>query len=139
MTTANARQVGGDHYKTASNIQHWDLVEDHGLGYLEGCATKYLSRWRKKNGVQDLEKALHYTDKLLELALSNKREPRGWVPFEQVAAFAKDYNLDLSETSAVLILCNWRTTDDLLSARNIIQQLLTRENLKQPPAVAMAT
>jgi hypothetical protein len=66
MTNASSRQVGGDHYKGAT-IQHWDLITDHlGPFFLVGNATKYLSRWQKKNGVEDLEKALHYTEKLIE-------------------------------------------------------------------------
>lgn len=61
---ANARQVGGDHYKTP--YEHWDFVPKVGLGYLAGCASKYLVRWRKKNGKQDLEKCLHYLEKAHE-------------------------------------------------------------------------
>ena len=60
-----AAELGGDHYR--SEFQHWDLIEQNGIGYLEGCASKYVTRWRKKNGVQDLEKALHYVEKLQEL------------------------------------------------------------------------
>mgnify|MGYP003639067901 CR=1 FL=1 len=54
-------QVGGDHYK--SDYQHWDFVCDTGLHYLLACATKYISRWRKKNGIEDLKKSLHYINK----------------------------------------------------------------------------
>lgn len=64
--TANDRQEFGDHYQTP--IQHWDFVLANNIGYLEGCATKYLVRWRKKNGLQDLIKARHYVDKLIEVA-----------------------------------------------------------------------
>lgn len=60
--SANARQVGGAHYQTGAT-QHWDLLHPE---YHIGNATKYLSRWRKKNGLQDLEKASHYIEKLLE-------------------------------------------------------------------------
>ena len=63
--SANDRQIGGDHYK--GEYQHWDFVVDTGQGYLDGCVTKYVSRWRKKNGVQDLEKALHYFEKAKEI------------------------------------------------------------------------
>lgn len=66
--SANDRQVGGTHYKKGS-IQHWDLVHALGLHYLQGCATKYVTRWKEKNGAQDLEKALHYIDKIIELDL----------------------------------------------------------------------
>ena len=37
------------------------------LGYLEGTAIKYLTRFRKKNGVEDLKKAIHFIEKLIEI------------------------------------------------------------------------
>ncbi len=61
---ASERQVGGDHYK--SEYQHWDWAIDIRLGYLESAASKYIGRWRDKNGVQDTEKAVHYLEKALE-------------------------------------------------------------------------
>lgn len=66
MENANDRQVGGNHYKT-KGLQHWDLVEIFGWDYFQGQITKYLMRWRKKNGIEDLEKARHYLDKYIEL------------------------------------------------------------------------
>lgn len=66
MTTANERQVGGTHYN--KTYQHWDFVCDTGMHYLIAQATRYLSRWRDKNGLEDLEKALHYVDKAEERA-----------------------------------------------------------------------
>jgi hypothetical protein len=66
MSSANETQVAGTHYRSA--IQHWDFVAARGLGYFEGQVTKYLTRWRKKNGVQDLQKARHFLAKLLELS-----------------------------------------------------------------------
>jgi hypothetical protein len=65
-TPANAVQVGGTHYKTKA-IQPWDYIARNGIGYLEGCAIKYLSRWQDKGGLADLQKARHYIDKLIEL------------------------------------------------------------------------
>lgn len=62
---ANDVQVGGDHYRSRK-IQHWDFVISHGYSYLPGQITKYLSRWRDKNGAQDVEKASHFLDKLIE-------------------------------------------------------------------------
>ena len=67
MTTANEIQIGGSHYQTG-DIQHWDIIIGWEDGYAEGNATKYLSRWRKKHGVQDLEKARHYLVKAIEMA-----------------------------------------------------------------------
>lgn len=63
---ANDVQIGGIHYKQAK-YQPWDVIEDWGLGFLDGNAVKYLARWRNKNGLEDLRKARHYLDKLIEL------------------------------------------------------------------------
>jgi hypothetical protein len=38
------------------------------LGYLEGNVVKYVSRWKNKNGIEDLKKAQHYLAKLIEVA-----------------------------------------------------------------------
>jgi hypothetical protein len=62
---ANDKQINGDHYRGA--IQTWDYIIAHDLGFLEGNIIKYVTRFRKKNGVQDLEKARHYLDKLIEV------------------------------------------------------------------------
>jgi len=53
--------VGGNHYE--SSYSHWDWVIDMDMPYLSACATKYVTRWWKKNGLQDLEKAMSYIDK----------------------------------------------------------------------------
>ena len=64
--SANEIQVAGSHYKTKA-IQPWDYIAANELGYFEGNIVKYVSRWRDKGGVQDLLKAQHYLDKLIEL------------------------------------------------------------------------
>lgn len=58
-------QEGGDHYQ--NDYQHWDWVADIGMGYFPGNATKYVSRWRKKNGLADLKKAMTYVDKMIAI------------------------------------------------------------------------
>lgn len=67
LSTANARQVGGDHYASKA-IQPWDYIIANQLGYLEGNIVKYVSRWQSKGGIDDLRKARHYIDKLIEVA-----------------------------------------------------------------------
>jgi hypothetical protein len=62
---ADDMQVGGSHYKNKS-IQPWDYIIGNNLGYMEGNIVKYVSRWRDKGGVDDLKKARHYLDKLIE-------------------------------------------------------------------------
>ena len=64
---ANDRQIGGDHYKKGGE-EHWDRQwRLYGRGYFVGCITKYVERYHEKNGLQDLEKAKHFLDKLIEL------------------------------------------------------------------------
>lgn len=66
MVTARYDQVGGVHYKK-HGIQPWDVWQEYGLNAFEGAILKYLLRWRDKNGVEDLKKARHTLDKLIEI------------------------------------------------------------------------
>lgn len=61
MNTTTVKQVGGSHYE--SQYQHWDMCVDLRLDYLRSCATKYVTRSRKKNGREDLLKAVSYLEK----------------------------------------------------------------------------
>lgn len=65
MSEANKYQVGGEHYK--SKIQHWDYVVANDLDYFQAQITKYVTRWRKKAGITDLEKGLHFLEKYIEV------------------------------------------------------------------------
>jgi bbp48 len=61
---AHDRQVGGSHYQLP--IQPIDYIMANGLGYCEANVVKYVSRWKSKGGVQDLKKAIHYLEMLIE-------------------------------------------------------------------------
>ena len=63
---ATDKQVGGNHYKDLP-IQPIEYIHANAMGYMEGNVVKYISRWRKKNGIADLEKAKHYIELLIEL------------------------------------------------------------------------
>ena len=65
MANANDRQVGGGHYM--GSIQHWDLAAQRNYDYFQGQITKYVDRWKNKNGLQDLKKAQHFLEKYIEL------------------------------------------------------------------------
>ena len=65
-TSALNDQVGGDHYRKHA-IQPVEYIHANGLGFIEGSIVKYVSRWRDKGGVQDLEKVIHYARLLIEL------------------------------------------------------------------------
>lgn len=72
--SARDQQVGGSHYRTME-IQPWDAMKawmspEQFRGFLRGNAIKYLSRCDKKGGLEDLRKARHYLDKLIEEELA---------------------------------------------------------------------
>lgn len=57
------RQVGGNHYDLP--IQPNEYIQKNGLGFFEGNVVKYVTRHKKKDGVKDLKKALHYLQLLI--------------------------------------------------------------------------
>lgn len=59
-------QVSGSHYKKCK-IQPVEFIEANGIGFLEGNVIKYLVRHKDKGGKQDLLKARHYIDLLIQL------------------------------------------------------------------------
>jgi len=72
--SANTKQIAGDHYKKYGDIQPWDVVLAWDLGYLEGTALKYIARWQDKGGINDIKKAIHFLEKLVETEEA-KKEP----------------------------------------------------------------
>ena len=72
---ANDTQIAGNHYQR-QQIQCWDYIAANCIGYFEGNIIKYVSRWKSKGGVEDLRKAKHYIEKLIELE-TKPSEPHG--------------------------------------------------------------
>ena len=52
-------------------IDMWDYAHSQNLDFFEGNIVKYVTRWRDKNGLEDLKKAKQYLDKLIELQTLN--------------------------------------------------------------------
>ena len=87
------KQVGGSHYK--KGIQPWQYVEANQLDFFEGNVVKYVTRSRQKNGLEDLLKAQHYIEYLIErervkLSEVSSGEAEG-------EAKIKQHRLDISE------------------------------------------
>lgn len=61
-------EVGLTPHHYASPMQAIDYIEANGLDFCEGNVVKYLTRWRKKGGVSDLEKAKYYVERLIKQA-----------------------------------------------------------------------
>ena len=59
------KQVGGDHYRKYK-LQPSRFVTENKLLYPEGCVIKYVIRHQDKGGKQDLEKAKHMIDMIIE-------------------------------------------------------------------------
>ena len=144
---ANDRQVGGAHY--AAKMQHWDLcVRAFGNRYLEGNVTKYLSRWRRKNGMQDLEKALHYMEKLHEEAYAGRVQPhaadlytRGLSSAEvgarlhAASKLASDFcvqcDMTTTEQQILIAMATWLDARTLFAALSILRGFVAERRDKE--------
>jgi hypothetical protein len=66
-------QEGGDHYKKCK-IQPIEFINENGLNFCQGNIVKYVVRYKSKNGIEDLKKAKHYIDLLIDF--ERKRDPK---------------------------------------------------------------
>jgi len=66
QSSALNKQIDGNHYKDMK-IQPVEFIHANNMPFIEGCIVKYISRWRVKNGVRDLQKARHFIDLLIQL------------------------------------------------------------------------
>jgi len=62
---ASLTQVSGSHYSKLS-IQPIDYIVKNSLSYMQGNVIKYITRYKDKNGLEDLRKAKHYIDLIIE-------------------------------------------------------------------------
>lgn len=129
MHNANEHQVGGTHYATGGAVQHWDYVQQALDGaYLMGNVTKYVARHRKKNGLQDLEKAKHYLLKIYELheagAMLAARLPGSIGKMSNVVTeFIHSSELNYLEGRVMIEACLWSNSLDLAVIRGLIAQI----------------
>lgn len=64
-------QQGGSHYKGYA-IQPVEFITRNNIPFIEGSVIKYVVRHRQKNGAEDIKKAIHYLELLLELEYDRK-------------------------------------------------------------------
>jgi hypothetical protein len=69
--TATKKQVGGKHY-TNYKIQPIEFITSNNIGFIEGNVIKYLLRFKEKNGIEDIDKAIHYLELLKEIYYNGK-------------------------------------------------------------------
>lgn len=68
-----SNQVGGNHYKDCK-IQPTEFIYANNIPFIEGNIIKYIVRHRSKNGIEDLKKARHYIDLLIEFEYESKKD-----------------------------------------------------------------
>lgn len=76
---ALASQVAGNHYRRMP-IQPAEFITANGLGFCAGNVIKYVCRYKNKNGVEDLKKARHYIDLLIQLEYPKQEELQDATP-----------------------------------------------------------
>ena len=86
--SALEKQVNGDHYKT--NYQVVELVAELSLSYFDGNVIKYLTRHAAKNGVADLDKAIHYLELKRDLRVPTSGLGAGGVRLTKLFAKVND-------------------------------------------------
>ena len=77
--SAYKKQIGGNHY-SKFKIQPSKFINDNKLLFAEGNAIKYICRHAYKGGKQDLEKAKHYIDMIIERDYKDEKEKQeSWI------------------------------------------------------------
>ena len=118
-------QIGGSHYE--GDFQHWDWVFHCNVGYFEACATKYLIRRRRKHKdpqkqIEDLKKAHHYMQKLLQL---HEETDRGYNKTKRNAKMltrlCDSYGVGTSTRRIITRIERWTCSSDI---QTIIAELV---------------
>ena len=79
MSEVYKKQIGGDHYKNMV-IQPSEFINKNNLPFAEGNAIKYICRHKDKGGKEDLKKAKHYIDMVIERDYSDEPNLRPLPP-----------------------------------------------------------
>ena len=109
--SANSRQVAGKHYEGLT--QHWDFVVANNLDYFQAQITRYITRCKKKNGKEDLEKAIQYT--IMEIKDREYKKYRPVIDIDSAHYFGmidaigeyepKKYKLEIYKYLIIYLFC----------------------------------
>lgn len=86
-------QIGGNHYKNMAT-QPIELITILECSFIQGCIIKYISRYKAKNGAQDIKKCIHYAE--LAIQLGDKRSYRG-------SDYLKEVNLFIAKNKFTIL------------------------------------
>lgn len=101
------KQVGGDHYKGRA-IQPVEYIHANKLDFFQGNVVKYITRWRDKKGIEDLEKCKHYLEIYIELETQKLAEGSQAEEAMLVNAQPKGSVHELKPWEAALMQNGWR-------------------------------
>jgi hypothetical protein len=127
---ASDHQVDGDHYRTEEGgVGHWDYCVAVDAPYLEGGATKYIARWRDKNGLVDLDKGLHYMQRKQQAYEEGQGNLMGCTRNDELfKQFIRDNKISPPEAYAIDLCLHWEGQWDLVAAIESIETLIRVEN-----------
>jgi hypothetical protein len=129
MSDVNSRQVGGSHYQTG-DLQHWDVVCELKTHYLPAQITRYLTRAHRKNKLQDLEKALHYSQKLVEVLQHSCLPPPAAATSYAATFLAGVPGLGVVEQALSLLAFAVETEDNAEALLMLLNQFVVEERAK---------
>jgi hypothetical protein len=122
MSSTYVKQEGGAHYQGVDK-QHWDLMEEFDVAYLEAQVSKYLLRWRRKGGVGDLRKALTFIEKMLKCRQS--QGARRLVPAHELDTLFNAMETEKRERRIISLILVSGSHDDVLTARMDLMRLIS--------------
>lgn len=123
--SANNRQVAGKHYEGLK--QHWDFVAKNNLDYFQAQISRYISRCKKKNGREDLEKACHYLEKYSEVVMHDPMfSCSSGTTGMSVGEFANAQRLDEDQRHFLHRLVDWQDIglDELTTLRTDLNEYM---------------
>lgn len=103
-------QVGGNHYKSMA-YQPVEFSHDLRITFIQGSIVKYVSRYKNKNGLQDLEKAKHFARLAIDLNHFGSRTTNERT-VGCLKRFCNDNNLSDKQIDAIIYVldCDWFNT-----------------------------
>ena len=115
-------QVGGDHYKKLG-IQPVELIRDINANFFQGNVIKYITRYKDKNGIKDLEKAKHYLELMKELHPNNNSSKITSYGIDKVNdyIYANKIDTDAAKIIRIVSLCG---NDKIDTAIELIDNLI---------------
>ena len=97
MDSALDIQIGGNHYRDLQ-MQPIVLITKANCDFIQGCIIKYISRYKSKNGKQDIEKCIHYAQLAIELLPDEKN----YVNIGLGYSYAKTNSLNQYQTNIIV-------------------------------------